>query len=98
MKKVYISGRISGLKQEDAIQKFEAAEKALRRFFPNLKLVNPFKLHDDLSQPWEKLMARDIEELLTCDCIYLLDNWGKSKGARIEYAIARELGLTIIFE
>jgi hypothetical protein len=43
-------------------------------------------------------MKEDISALLTCDAIYLLKNWGDSRGARIERAIALELGIKIIYE
>lgn len=37
-----------------------------------------------------------IENLMNCDAIYLLYDWRMSKGAVLEYAIAKELGLKII--
>ena len=40
----------------------------------------------------------NIEVLFCCDAIYMLKDWGMSRGARIEYAIAKELNLKIFFE
>jgi hypothetical protein len=60
--------------------------------------VNPLNLHDDLSKPWEDLMAKDIAELLRCEMIYMLHDWHQSRGARIEYAVAREAGILVVFE
>jgi hypothetical protein len=36
-------------------------------------------------------MNKDFSELITCDAIYVMNNWQQSKGARIEVAVAREL-------
>ena len=43
-------------------------------------------------------MRDDISALMKCDAIYMLNDWGQSRGARIEYVIAKELGLEIIYE
>ena len=40
----------------------------------------------------------DLEFLKRCDAIYLLDNWKGSTGAKAEYALARKLGLEILYE
>jgi hypothetical protein len=36
--------------------------------------------------------------MLWCGFIYMMKNWHLSKGANIEYNLAKELGLTVIFE
>ena len=41
-------------------------------------------------------MIDDLRLLFDCEAIYLIDNWQMSKGARIEYYIAKELGMSII--
>lgn len=42
--------------------------------------------------PWEEYIRIDLEALLTCDGIVLLKDWEQSRGARLEYRIAAELG------
>jgi hypothetical protein len=42
-------------------------------------------------------MIDDIRGLFDCDAIYLHSDWGQSKGARIEYQIAKELNLKVMF-
>jgi hypothetical protein len=42
---------------------------------------------------WEDYMKRDLVLLLRCDYIYLLDGWEYSKGARLEYNIACDVGI-----
>lgn len=37
----------------------------------------------------------DIAEMVTCNFIYRLKGWNRSKGAMIEYGIATKLGLEI---
>jgi hypothetical protein len=95
--KCYISGKISGLPQEEAFNKFEKAEKDVEHL--GYKPVNPMKLcpfNKDFE--WEDYMEKDIGALLRCKAIYMLKDWGNSKGARCEYALAKELDLKIIFE
>lgn len=98
--KVYISGKITGRDIEEAKAHFERAEKYLLGITElTYEPVNPFKIspyHPD--KTWEDYMIDDIRELLDCTAIYMLQGWGDSQGARIEYAIARELNLLTLFE
>lgn len=96
--KIYVSGKIAGLDYKDAYGKFDSREKQLRLI--GFDVVNPMKIHDceDKGKSWEQFMVEDIAELFKCDAIYMMDNWGQSRGARVEYAIARELGFKVIFE
>lgn len=96
--KIYISGKISGLPYKDAYEKFENREKQLDII--GYETVNPMKIHncEDRTKPWEDYMSEDIPFLLKCNSIYMMKCWGQSKGARVEYAIAKELGFNIIFE
>lgn len=95
--KIYISGKITGLHLEEARKLFEGAELIISAngFIP----VNPMKInsHKD-GKTWEEYMVDDIRVLLGCEGIYMLSNWGQSAGARIEYQIAKELGMKILFE
>jgi hypothetical protein len=43
-------------------------------------------------------MVEDIRQLMTCDAIYMLKGWEKSKGASLEHHIAKELGLEIYYD
>lgn len=96
-KKCYISGKISGLDFEEVKRKFSNASI----FIHSCKMipVNPIDIGEEAGdQTWNGYMIMDIEALMTCDAIYMLNDWGSSKGARIEYAIAKELELTIIHQ
>lgn len=94
--KIYISGQITGLPLRAAQISFERVEKFLK--LQNHNPVNPMKIQETINKPWTECMIADIEQLMQCEAIYMMHNWGLSKGARIEYAIAKELGLEIIFE
>lgn len=96
MNKIYISGQITGLSQEVYENLFSEAEEMLEGlgFCP----VNPLKNGLPETSSWEQHMGRDIELLLGCNAIYLLDNWTTSRGARIELAVAMQCGLIIFNE
>lgn len=95
--KVYISGKISGLPLNNVIEKFKWHASLLES--KGHEPINPIDIspfHD--SKDWYYYMVDDIAALLKCDAIYMLKDWGQSRGARIEYQIAKELGLQILFE
>lgn len=95
--KVYISGKISGLDIEEAKALFLKSEKTIVQM--GHTPINPFKLVQwTPSKTWEDFMVEDMALLFTCQAIYMQSNWGQSKGARIEYAVAKEMGLMIFFE
>jgi hypothetical protein len=96
--RIYISGRISGLTPEEVRVKFNRAQEKLYHSCPGMIAVNPLNLHDDLDKSWEDLMAKDLAELLRCEMIYMLPDWHQSRGARIEYAVAKEAGIMVVFE
>jgi hypothetical protein len=88
--KVYLAGKISGLKYVDVFLKFSAAEFQLKR--AGYDVINPLRLVSQ-SWGWKKCMVRCIEELMQCDLIYLLPDWSESRGAKLEYHIAQELNI-----
>ena len=94
--RIYISGKISGLPLDDVKVRFADAKAFLDEI--GFEAVNPLEkgLPDDA--PWERHMVKDIELLLSCDSIYMMDNWTLSTGAGIEYDIAFRLGKDIWFE
>ena len=93
--RIYISGKISGLQLDDVKVRFADAKAFLDEI--GFEAVNPLEkgLPDDA--PWEQHMVKDIELLLSCDAIYMMDNWTESTGAGIEYDIAFRLGKDIWF-
>lgn len=104
--KIYISGQITGLNFQEAKGMFERGEREAITLFScicggdneRIKPINPMKLDHAPGSEWEDYMEKDIAELLRCQGIYMLQNWRRSKGARVEHAIAKELGLPIIYQ
>lgn len=92
--RIYISGSIA--LDPDYRAHFARAEEKLRR--QRLHVFNPAKNEADPDKTWTDCMKHDIRQLLTCSAIYLLKGWRKSKGARLEYRIAKALGLIIMRE
>jgi hypothetical protein len=95
--RVYVSGKITGLPMEAVKEKFAWHSSFLlaKGYTP----VNPIEVSPyEKGKAWHDYMKEDIAELLTCDAIYMLRDWGQSKGARVEYQIAREMGMYIFFE
>lgn len=91
-KRVYISGKITGLSEKEWTENFEAAEKALTD--AGYRVINPAKVKVDLD--YQEYLTIDIILLGRCDAIYLLDNWQDSNGAKVERATAEALNLTVI--
>ena len=96
MKKIYISGKITGIEKE-AFELFEQTEIEL--MLQGNVAINPMKLeHDKHDQSWHSYMKTDIKALCDCDEIFMLYNWTDSKGAIIEHSIALFLGLKVVYQ
>lgn len=77
-----------------------------------LEIVNPFTIDHSKAEDMEKApegtwtlhdiwcqyMKEDIGALLNCDGIFMLKNWGSSKGARVEHTVAKEMCLKVEYE
>ncbi len=94
---IYISGKVTGQKIEEARTKFLAAKKFLKGITKE-KIINPLEVEVRGGLTWEEYMAKDIYWLIKCNKIYMLRDWPESKGARLEYLIAKELRIAIIYQ
>lgn len=92
--KVYISGKITGLPLEEAREKFAGDEEFLMSL--GYDVVNPMNVTSP-DNTWHGCMIDCIRQLFCCKAIYMQPDWGQSRGARIEYNIAQEIGLNIIY-
>jgi hypothetical protein len=93
--KIYISGKITGI-EEEAFKRFEFAETNLK--IAGFDVVNPMKLEHNHDKSWEAYMRECIIALMSCDAIFMLSNYYQSKGAMIELALAKELGMKVFWE
>jgi hypothetical protein len=96
MKKIYISGAITGLPIEEVTARFSEAEKILME--QGYEVISPLKTGIPYNFPWEIHIAMDIILLIGCEAIYLLPDWSYSKGATLEKTIAELTGKQIIYE
>tara|TARA_R100000951_G_C2540720_1_gene149291 strand:- start:280 stop:600 length:321 start_codon:yes stop_codon:yes gene_type:complete len=94
MKKIYISGQITGLKKRECYNTFETAVMKLRRL--NLSGVSPYK--GDEGKTWNEYMKQGIETMMNCEGIFMLSNWRESRGANIERNLAMQLGMRVMYE
>ena len=99
--KIYLSGPISSIGYEEACRRFGKAESALQK--QGFRTCSPVKmtLCVWLAQHGHYRLCLWIQLLwmsATCQCIYLLDGWHTSDGARAERAVARVMGLTALYE
>lgn len=95
MKKIYISGKITGM-EEEAYALFEKAESDIKKLM--WEPVNPMKLKHDHDKSWQSYMRECVKALCDCHCIYMLNNYRDSPGALIELEIAIQLGIDVIFQ
>lgn len=91
--KVFISGKVSGMDYYAAFKNFSEKEVILCRI--GYDVVNPTKLCKR-HWSWLRCMVVCLWHLLWCNCVYQLDNWQDSRGARIEYKFAKFLGKKIL--
>ena len=96
LKKVYISGPITGTK--DYLERFERIENELPLIHQGVEVINPAKVNANLpeSTTWEEYMRMSLCMLSMCDGIYMMEGWQQSRGANLEYAYAKGMGITVL--
>lgn len=94
--KCYNSGQIGKIGYLTALANFRKADKEIIGM--GMLPVNPLNNGLKPSRPWVMHMAVDILMLASCGNAYFQKNWKESRGARIEYKVAKFLGITIWFE
>lgn len=109
MKRLYVSGKIAGIPEPEAIENFlkacndllDAGYETLNPFeIGNCSDREPFPCRGDDhytmgTHTWECYLRYDIMWMLPCDGVALLDNWTTSKGAVLELFVARQCGLPV---
>ena len=92
-KKLYLSGPMSLCKDKATwkanFQKYEEIFKE-----KGYDVVNPAK--NRIFSTYEKCLKESIQQEMTCDCIFFMENSILSTGARLEYEIAKTCGLEIV--
>ena len=85
MKKVYISGPMTGHKDNNYPAFFEA-EKRLKKM--GFDVINPARNTPPEPATWEAFMRMAIKQVCDSDIVALLDGWCFSKGSTIEVSVA----------
>ena len=94
--KIYISGKISGLKKFEYESNFYRAERMcywLKQFEGKrylMKIISPLKIKPLFGiKRWTFYMISDLIALSKCTHIAMQQNWTDSRGAVIEYFFAK---------
>jgi len=93
MKRIYISGPMSGLPDLN-FPAFHSEAARLRAL--GYSVENPAEINHDNEAGWHDCMRRDLAALLTCDALALLDGWQSSAGAHLEMHVAHRVGMEIL--
>jgi hypothetical protein len=59
-------------------------------------VINPAEMNDSRPLAWEDYLRADLQLLFHCDGIALLPGWEKSRGAKLELAVAIQLGMFVM--
>lgn len=99
--RVYISGPITGLAQQQYVQRFSLAERILREEGYHA-IVNPTRVWAS-RWPWlykivgyRLTLLYDLWLLSRCQRIYKMPGWKQSRGAQIESCLAYNLDIFLV--
>ncbi|WP_278939834.1 DUF4406 domain-containing protein [Pseudomonas helleri] len=92
--RLYIAGPMTGL-PEFNFPAFNAMAEKMRG--AGWHVENPAEHGHVDGAEWADYLRYDIGRLATCEAIMLLPGWSKSRGARLEVSIAKELGMVFMF-
>lgn len=93
MQRIYLAGPMTGL-PEFNYPAFHAEAARLRQL--GYHVENPAENNAPADAPWSSYLRLALAQLITCDSIAMLPGWDKSKGARLEYHVASELGMQVL--
>lgn len=93
---VYLCGAISGRDLEEVKEEFKEAERRLFSLGMTVKVLNPFDNGLKDTDPWRLHMRADIKLLMDSGYIYIVNNIAKSKGGKMEYRLAVDLGIKVM--
>jgi nucleoside 2-deoxyribosyltransferase len=91
---IYLSGPMTGLPDFNR-PAFDRAAETLRS--KGYEVWSPAEAFDrNVIMPRSYYMKEDIKALLECDTVMMLPDWESSRGARLEFEIAKELELPVL--
>lgn len=89
----YVAGPMTGMLDSN-YPAFDAAAAALRA--RGFHVENPAENPAPPCGSWRAYMAMAVAQVARCDAVALLPGWEVSKGACVEFDLARGLGLQIM--
>lgn len=91
----YISGPMTGIPEFNYPAFIEAAKELRKR---GHGVISPVEVCADMPKDstWLEYMKADIRAMLDADIVVLLKGWEHSRGAVIEEALAKSLGIETI--
>ena len=94
--KIYISGPITGT--NDYMERFNSAQKYLES--KGYSVINPALVNSNLPKDtsYDDYMKMSFCMLDMCDAIYMLNEYDKSAGSKLELSRARKLRITVYRE
>jgi hypothetical protein len=92
MKRLYISGPMTGLSQNN-VHAFNAEAERLRLL--DFDVANPAIIKEQPGFTWSDYMTHALAMLLACDGVVMLPGWEQSRGACLERLVAVELGVPV---
>ena len=107
MKSVYIAGPYTAEdkagEDKNILMAAYAASELLKAGFTvfcphTMTSIIDREFNEDNVLKWEDWLTTDIYWLAKCDAIFMLPDWKQSKGATLEYMVAKALGLEIMGE
>lgn len=90
--KIYIAGPMTGRPEFNYPAFYQAA--ALLRANGHA-VINPAENPAPACGSWLGYMRMSVAQVASVDCVVMLPGWPFSKGARIEYLLAKLLGLGV---
>lgn len=95
-KRIYISGKMTGLDAQEIAENFKEAKRQLCR--PDVIPISPTGIAYGDKLAWAEHMRLDEVLIQICDAIYMLSNWQDSPGACHELEYAKSLGKPVIYQ
>lgn len=97
--RIYLSGKIGNLDRAYYERCFKWAENFVRVTWPEFgEIVSPIEVNPfGCERTYKTMMLNNILNLWDCHAIAMLPGWERSQGARIEYAVAKELDLLVFY-
>ena len=90
MRRIYVAGPMSGLPEYNYPAFHEAAARLRAAGY---HVENPADNPPPPCGTWEGWLRLAIAQVVTCDEIALLPGWEQSKGAVLEFTLARQLSM-----